>query len=184
MTTNGTTTPLDKAQAAAQELLTRTQDATRQFIDTMTESTERVTTELTSTAREAADQASDARERVAGEWRAKAEPTTEQITSAVNELIAWARRNSDRLVADLDELRSGFEARLAPVRVVTKAELDELEARVAETEAKLAKALKATSTPRSRSTKTGTTSTAKSGTKSTAKTDVKSATTSSTASGA
>ncbi|MFP3906673.1 MAG: hypothetical protein ACLFWR_06550, partial [Acidimicrobiales bacterium] len=145
MTTNDTT-PIAKAQTAAQDLLNRTQDATRQFVETLTESTERLSTEITSNAKNAAEQADEARERVAGELRSKAEPTAEQVTGAVNELISWARRNSDRLIADLDEFRSELGSRLAPVTVVTKADLAALEARVSETEAKLAKALKATST--------------------------------------
>jgi hypothetical protein len=139
-------TPLTKAQAAAHELLSRTQDATRQFIDTVSESTERFSADLTSGAREAVDSVQDARLRARTELKAKAEPTAEQVTGAVNELIAWARRNSERLFADLDEFRAGLEHRLAPVTVVTKADLAELEARLAATEVKLAKALKAQST--------------------------------------
>jgi hypothetical protein len=136
-------TPLSKAQSAAQDLLGRTQEATKHFIDTVAESTERLSADVTSGARDAVEQVAETRSRVRSELRAKAEPTAEQVSGAVNELIEWARRNSERLISDLDEFRSGIEARLAPVTVVTKADLAELEARLADTEAKLAKALKA-----------------------------------------
>jgi chromosome condensin MukBEF complex kleisin-like MukF subunit len=137
-------TPITKAQVAAQDLLNRTQHATKQFLDSISDSTDRFSSELTSGAREAVDTMQDAGDRVRTELTTKAEPTAEQVSNAVTELIAWARRNSERLITDLDEFRSGLEARLAPVTVVTKADLAELEARVAETEAKLAKAMKAT----------------------------------------
>lgn len=77
-------------------------------------------------------------ERVAAELKSRAEPTAEQVTSAVNELIAWARHNGERLLAELDDFRSVVEARLAPVSIVTKADLAALEARVADAEQKLA----------------------------------------------
>lgn len=126
-----TDTTITKAHDAALDLLNRTQASTRHAVDTMQER----------------------RDRVRGELKARTEPTAEQISDAVNELIAWARRNSERLVSDLDELRTGLEARLAPVTVVTKADLAQLEARLAETEAKLDKALKAAAKPKAKSTK-------------------------------
>ncbi len=135
-------TPLAKAQGAAQELLNRTQDATRQFIEAVTESTEALSADVAKGARGAVESVSGTRERFAGDLKTKAEPTAEQVATAVNELIAWARRNSERVVAEIDELRSGLEARLAPVSVVTKADLAALEARVAEAEKTLAKVTK------------------------------------------
>lgn len=154
-------TPLAKAQIAAQDLLTRTQDATRQFIDTVTESTESISADVSKTAREAVESVTEARERLAGDLKSKAEPTTEQVTNAVNELIAWARRNGERLVAELDEFRTGLEARLAPVSVVTRSDLAALEARLAEAEKTLAKVVKAESTKKAPARKPAAKATAK-----------------------
>ena len=116
---------LNQTQTAAQTLLSRYQDATRQFIDSVSASTERLSSDLST------------------EWKNRTEPSTEQLTETVNELIEWARRNGERMATDLEELRNDLGTRLAPVTIVTKADLAELEARVADAEKNAAKALKA-----------------------------------------
>lgn len=80
--------------------------------------------------------------RVADEVRAKTEPTAEQIADAVNELIAWSRRSAPRNPIQIGEVRAGLEARLSPYLIVSRAELERLEARVGELEAELAKVRK------------------------------------------
>src|SRR5690606_139827 len=131
-------TPTPQVRTAATDVLTRTKEAIERVVETLTEPTERLSAEVVTNARHVVDSAQEAGERVRAEVTAKAEPTAEQVTEAVNELIAWARQQSDRLATDIDEFRTGLEARFAPA---TRAELAALEARVAAVESKLDKAL-------------------------------------------
>ncbi|MGY6499681.1 MAG: hypothetical protein ACXIVQ_02100 [Acidimicrobiales bacterium] len=134
---------ISRTQTAAQEILARYHDATQQMLDAITTTTEKASADLSSTAHDAAEQIRQAGDSLAAEVKDRTEPTTEQVNAGVAELIDWVRRNSERVLADIDGFRTDLGSRLAPVTVVTKADLAALEARVVDAEKAAAKALKA-----------------------------------------
>lgn len=95
-----------------------------------------------------AEQIRQAGDALASEVKDRSEPTADQVQTTIDELIDWARRNGERVLSDLDDLRTDLGSRLAPVTVVTKADLAELEARVVEAERTAAKALRASKAAR------------------------------------
>lgn len=118
-----TTINLTDVPARAHELLTRSLEAVQTFAD-----------QIRAGAEHRAEEVRDAVESTAEKARDAAEPTAEQVTAAVDELIEWAEANRERLAADLVKARSAVETRLAQRAVVTRADLDVLEARLAKVE--------------------------------------------------
>ena len=136
-----TTPTLTTVQTRAQELITRSLEVAQHLA-------EQIRTAAEDAANEVRDTVESALSTTAQQAREGAEPTAEQVSAAVDELIRWADANRERVVVDLTRARGALEDRLAARAVVTRADLDVIEARIAAVESTVSTALDAaTRTP-------------------------------------
>jgi len=117
----------DKAQVLATEAVATTAELGRQTVESMRGATAGSRQQVADFAVEALQETSTQLQRLSAHLSGAAEPTAEQVTDALEQVVAWLDARRDQLVAEVSRTRGDVETRFAPA---TRAEVADLQKRV------------------------------------------------------